>query len=122
MRLLLALLLTMTALSGCEAPTLPLPPPRVEALSVPDSDGIVTISGDGAISDEPGREPLVIAVNARTRTAAGSYADASGRWVIRIEAMSCDIFELIYIVGTRGSQAADTQPVPPCDSGPDAGM
>jgi hypothetical protein len=42
----LALLLGLSGLTGCTARTLPLPPPDVDALSAPNAEGLLRVTGN----------------------------------------------------------------------------
>lgn len=73
-----------TLLSGCLAPTLPLPPPSRPHVTAPDDSGMITISG----RVNGGARALV--QNQRTSDIVGKRTDDSGRYEVRMEAEAGD--------------------------------
>jgi hypothetical protein len=83
---------------GCDstAPTLPIPPPA--ALTAPDADGIVTLSGTGA---EP--EAIIFAFDEDTEAGVIGKADPGGAYVLRLAAQSGHTISYWQRVGTQDS-------------------
>lgn len=78
-------LIGVTALSGCNAPTLPLPPPAALSASSPDPmTGLVTVSGEAL----PGA--FVSCVNTRLESGVIVRADAGGLFSLEIQAQRGD--------------------------------
>lgn len=87
---------SLVGLGACtNAPTLPLPPPEALA-SAPDRDGLVTVTGDGAIEGA-----LISVYNPRTREGRITTADDAGRFSVRIEAIGGDSLQLWQRASTR---------------------
>lgn len=87
-------LLTTIALGlgllACEGPTLPIPPPA--ALTAPDSDGFVTLTGDAPPA------ALVAAFNENQEQGVLGVADDDGRYVLRLRADSGDAVSYFYFL------------------------
>jgi hypothetical protein len=85
-------------LAGCEstAPIIPIPPPA--ALTAPDADGVVTLTGEGA---QP--EAIVFAYDEDTEAGVIGKADAAGAYALRLEARSGDTVSYWQRVGTDDS-------------------
>jgi len=99
--LLTALVAFAACSSGCSSgtsPTLPIPPPSA-LTSAPDADGVVTITGDGAIEGA-----LVSAYNERTERGVIETADDTGAFVLRLEAQTGDSILVWQRVGTQSGQ------------------
>lgn len=98
--LALSLAIALGAL-GCAAPTLPLPPPTALA-SVPDADGLVTITG----MVRPAALVVVINEMARDPMERGVVVDADDRgfYTARIRAMPGDAITVFAREGTSDSQ------------------
>jgi hypothetical protein len=128
LRWCLAALLALVAQSGCDSPTLPLPPPASpEEVVVSDDATHVDLAGTGAI---PGA--LVLVFNDEPSVLAGSIvtADGSGRYrmtaPLDLRVSTLNQFEIWQRVGTHDSSLvsfvvrARVVDVP-SDAGADAG-
>jgi hypothetical protein len=96
--LLAALVALGAACSSGTSPTLPIPPPSA-LTSAPDEDGVVTITGNGAIEGA-----LVSAYNERTERGVIETADDTGAFVLRLEAQTGDSILVWQRVGTQSGQ------------------
>ncbi len=96
--LLAALVALGVACSSGASPTLPIPPPSA-LTSAPDEDGVVTITGNGAIEGA-----LVSAYNERTERGVIETADDAGAFVLRLEAQTGDSILVWQRVGTQSGQ------------------
>lgn len=96
--LLAALVALGVACSSGASPTLPIPPPSA-LTSAPDEDGVVTITGNGAIEGA-----LVSAYNERTGRGVIETADDAGAFVLRLEAQTGDSILVWQRVGTQSGQ------------------
>lgn len=104
---LLATSLVATGLAlACTTPTLPLPPPLALA-SVPDSDGIVTVSGSSL------EGAWVTCVNLDTELGHVVRADDMGFFTIRIEAQPGHYLNVWQRVGPDMSPGVDLVVPPP---------
>lgn len=95
---LAALVVLAAACSSGTSPTLPIPPPSA-LTSAPDDDGVVTITGNGAIEGA-----LVSAYNERTERGVIETADDTGAFVLRLEAQTGDSILVWQRVGTQSGQ------------------
>jgi hypothetical protein len=85
--------------AGCAAPTLPIPPPSVGALSSPDVDGYVTVDG---IADP---EAYVFLLNEETSSGVIGHAmPVSGAFSLRVQASSGDTLTLWQMLGSETGQ------------------
>ncbi len=75
------------ALTGCLAPTLPVPPPSSPEVSSPDADGIVTVKG-GAGSAKANAEVTVWNDNLTGVKGFSGSAAGDGSWEIQLPAQS----------------------------------
>lgn len=92
---------------GCAAPTLPLPPPQLEALSAPDASGMVEVRG-AVLADA-----LVLCFNERSEVGVIVRAESDGRFTLRIAAESDDDLSVWQQIGTdQGPQVQRTVPRP----------
>ena len=87
----------LLALAACSAPTLPLPPPRVESVSLPDASGFVTV--DGQVLENA----IVLCYNDRTRSGVIVTADEAGLFSLRIQAQFGDYLTVWQEVGNDRS-------------------
>lgn len=113
-RVALALLAGIAwASTGCTAgPTLPIPPPAVQALSVPDADGFVTVSGTAS------PDVFVGCINSETREGVIAPTDADGRFSFRIRADVGDTLLLFQLTDDgRGTPVERIVGGPPPDGG-----
>jgi hypothetical protein len=97
--LLVALCATPIGLvAGCTStgPTVPLPPPA--ALTEPDVDGVVTLTGTGATP-----EAIVFAFDEDSEAGVIGKADLAGAYVLRIVAQTGDTISYWQRVGTDDS-------------------
>jgi len=115
-RAALWLLVGLGAGWGCtSAPTLPVPPPAVEALSAPDPDGFVQAAGTAR------SEAFVACVNMDTDAGVIVRADLEGAWQLEIEGMSGDTLLFFQLQdGGGGTPVERLVPFPrePDDGGP----
>ncbi|MCU0677386.1 MAG: hypothetical protein MUE69_31925 [Myxococcota bacterium] len=95
---LASLVALAAACSSGASPTLPIPPPAA-LTSAPDEDGVVTITGNGAIEGA-----LVSAYNERTERGVIETADDAGAFVLRLEAQTGDSILVWQRVGTQSGQ------------------
>lgn len=102
--LLLSAFATLAA--GCYSPTLPLPPPARDGLtiSVPDEDGFVEISGEPGVMD-PGEQAVII--NTRTYYGWIVPVDEDGGFQAIIIAESGDVLSIQRRIGDDVGQAID---------------
>ncbi len=96
--LALSVLLAVTACSTGSSPTLPIPPPTALS-SAPDGDGIVTITGSGAIEGA-----MVLGYNERLETGSITVADDMGDFTLRLAAEVGDGIVVWQRVGTESGQ------------------
>jgi hypothetical protein len=101
--LLVALLLGGLA-GGCAAPTIPLPPPSVDALTVP-VDGVVLVTGEARV------DTFVAVFNVRLEEGVIVRSDADGAFAAEIRAASGDTIRAFQFEGGSGGQNA-TRVVP----------
>lgn len=98
--------LALCALAACtsgSSPTLPIPPPSALS-STPDGDGIVTITGTGAV---PGA--LIAAYNEQRGDGVLGTASDEGDFSVRLRAAVGDDITVWQQVGTRSSELLGIQ-------------
>ena len=126
-RLVCSLLLTLVlGVSGCLAPTLPIPPPTAPEVSAPDTDGNVTVKGDKGAA-KPGSVVTVVNETARETDPAcqapaadagpctalvGTLAHDDGSYWTVIKAKSGDSIDVYQTVGTTNSDVSTAVTVP----------
>lgn len=102
--------LALTALLGlvaCAGPTVPIPPPAALTVTVPDAEGLVTISGRAQPS------AIVSALNQRTETGVVVVADPAGDFTLAIGGEPGDDITLWNRVADTTSGVANvTVPAP----------
>ncbi len=96
--LALSLLLAVSACSTGSSPTLPIPPPTALS-SAPDANGLVTITGSGAIEGA-----MVLAYNERLESGSITVADDMGDFSVQVAAAIGDSIVVWQRVGTDSSQ------------------
>ncbi|MEM1415501.1 MAG: hypothetical protein AAGH15_11400 [Myxococcota bacterium] len=91
---------------GCEGPTLPIPPPA--ALTAPDADGFVTLSGTAP------PDVLVGAFNETRGEGVLGLSDAEGQYELRLRAEAGDFISYFYFQpdGDRSGTVGTTVPNP----------
>jgi hypothetical protein len=88
---------TVTSASGCNTPTLPIPPPIIEALAAPDADGFVTIAVDAdQVRDLPSVAYLMV-FNTATQHGVLDARLVSGGFEVRIEASAGDALHAYWL-------------------------
>jgi hypothetical protein len=85
------------SVSGCLAPTLPLPPPSRPEISSPDSFGDIRIKGTVRA------QASVYAQNERTNDIAGKYTDETGQYDFKMQAAVGDRIRVWQSINTEQS-------------------
>lgn len=107
-------LLTLLAVPACtSAPPLPIPPPAIDAVSIPDAEGLVTVRGTG------NADVFVGCINAETREGVIAPTDAVGRFELQIPAARGDTLLLFQLTDDgRGALVERLVGGPRPDGGP----
>ncbi len=107
LRRLLTTIALGLGLLACEGPTLPIPPPA--ALSAPDGDGFVRLTGEAPPSS------LVAAFNETQDQGVLGGADDEGRYELRLRANAGDAVSYFYFLadGSRSGSGDLIVPAPP---------
>ncbi len=106
--LVLSLIIAATTVAGCYSPTLPLPPPARDGLSVspPDVEGFVDVIGEPGVLD-PGEQ--VVIINRSTLYGWIVPADEDGGFEAIIIAESGHWLSLQRRIGDEVGQPIDVQ-------------